>query len=194
MTRAAKLKKPLLVIATVIVALAAVLIYYYNAPISKKIDTKVVGIQYAVNSPIDEYETREITIQGTYTHYLFGNKNDLYKGTFSIEGYDCTFNRDAMLPLFPRGAIEFGGSPLWYPGFPGGNSCGAGGILGEIFCTNLTEFVIALYEPIYDNTDTWNGLVICAPASNREEANKIIDRLVAPDSWLVGGNGLPTIV
>jgi len=164
---------------TATTVLAMVALYFYYKPISRNIDTTVAGIQFRAGAQHEDYEVIEITINGTYERYLFGNKQDLYRGYLSIEGYDFTFSAAASILLTSDellasktgrfGAIRYlVSTPLNIIHFGMGQ-----------FATNLEEFVVLIWEPAGGNSENWSrSLILCAPAANREEADNIIDRLV----------------
>ena len=165
-------KKISLVSASIMIVVAIVTVYFYFTPISKKIDIVVIGVQFRMTGPPEDYELKEITINGTAKYYLFGNRTDYYEGWFMIEGYDYTFSRFAATGLRNECAL-INPNPLWYPGPPPLN------ILGLISTTkNLEEFIIYVHETDENDRvtlDCETCLIICAPAINREDALKLLN-------------------
>ena len=175
-------RKIALISASIMIVAAIICTYFYFTPISKNIDVVVTSIQFRMPDSPDDYELKEITIKGTTHHFLFGNKTDYYEGWFTIEGYDYTFKCITFFGLSTSYSLL---NILWYthPDPPN--------ILGNIYTTDLEEFIIYVYEVYDDGQPEWDydiSFVICAPASNREEAGKIVERLAAPEELFPPGD------
>jgi len=170
--------------AVVVSVLVVVVLYFYSAPISKRIDATIIGIQFRIDDQPGDYIEREITLKGTYKHWLFGNKQSTFRGFFSIEGYDYTFGIEIACDLIsnlPNIAGSIGFLQYWDM-----NPHHDVNFLGSVLCTkNFNEFIIFIYEPVREHSQGWNrdsGLIICAPAINREDANELIKSLVRCNS------------
>ena len=160
----------------IVIVIAILSVYFYLTPISKNIDVIITGVQFRMTDSPEDYELKEITIKGTTNHFLFGNKVDYYTGRFSIEGYDYTFDRLAGFGLRHVSEIP---DLLFY-------LRDTTGVLGVIRTAGVEEFMIYVFEHNSSGSGSWNyntSLVICAPAYNREEGDKIIERLAVRDEW-----------
>lgn len=153
----------------------------YILPWRYRIDKTIQGVQYRLGD--EEYsEDVTITIKGVYKRYLF--KDDKFEGTLAISLYDLT----SELPLFPItfsdgiGYVLYGGNikgrPVHEP-------------LGFISCTpDFDKLLLSVSEPIIGSKrsgSSWtseNGLLICAPAENREQALNILSLLSRKSKWL----------
>lgn len=173
----------LLVIATAIICVS----YFYSNPISRNIDTTIVGVQYRVGNQTGEYEEKEITIKGTFRHYVFGNKPDYFYGYFSIEGYADTFDMQASASLNSISSHRAQYNSLRYLQDMGNGHYDSNNMGIIISTVNFKEFVICVFEPVpppekaqYETEwKGWNiktGLVICAPAHTQEEAIELFER------------------
>ena len=171
---------------TIAVVVAMIVGYFYMYPLTKSVDNTLIGIQFRYNDQIEEYEEKEITIKVTKEYFLFGkdifgDKRGFYYGTFSIEGYDFTFDMEATVSasLHGNGGPDFGGVIIYSKligNFPSQR------FLGTIVSTeNLDEFIICVNEPVGQSPSQFSGLVICAPAKDRQEAEQLIKQ---SNSWL----------
>ena len=156
----------------VVIATFAISFFWFN-PISKNVDTVITGVRFRINDNTGGYEVIEITIKGTYKYFLFKNDVSRYVGLFSIEGYDCTFDHQALIMMDPK---NFGFSLLNYIDA----QMIPPTILGSIACaTNGEGFLIRIMEPFDENTMHWScdsGQVICAPANDRQEADAFLEQ------------------
>jgi len=172
----------------VISILAIFVLCFYSIPIRKEIDTTVIGIQFRIGDQPSDYIEREITLKGTYKRYLFGNKQSTYQGFFSIEGYDYTFGIEIVCELISNWPNISEAGSIGFLQYWDMNSHHNVNFLGSVLCTkNFNEFIISIYEPVGDHSQGWNrdsGLIICAPAINREDAGKIIELLVKESAFL----------
>ncbi|MEI6578508.1 MAG: hypothetical protein WCN92_03475 [Eubacteriales bacterium] len=155
------------IFATIVILLIIVLCLYFF-PIPWNIDKNVSGIQYRNADTSGYYEKKAIHIKGTYKHYLVQNKSDLFEGNFIIDGYDTT--KYVFLPIItPRSEYLFIYIYFRDPKNPSGDRI-FGYITSKPF---LKEFSINVEEPIGTNGNQSSGdkgLIIVAPASNRQEA------------------------
>lgn len=146
-----------------------------------KINKTIQGVQCRLGD-IEYSEDVSITVKGEYKRYLL--KNDKFEGSITIRPYDLTYE----LPLFP---ITFTGGT--------GNVNYGGSIKGKLvmkhlgFISNTPDFeqlFIGVHEPIMggeNGRSSWtgeNGLFICAPAENREQALKVANFLSSKSDWI----------
>ncbi|MFD2115256.1 hypothetical protein ACFSTH_07000 [Paenibacillus yanchengensis] len=166
-------RKIMIKILIIIIIIAAIVgWYFYYNPIEKKIDITTTGIQFRNNDPSGYFEEKEITIKGTYKQFLFGNKDDIFSGQFSVEGYDFTFDEKYSSPhilLAPQG-----GHILYFTA-----NLTESKLLGYIHSdVYLKEIMIAIRSEEPNNYNNYaNGFVISAPAKNRAEAVEIAENL-----------------
>lgn len=149
-------------------------------PFRRNIDTVLKGEECRIG---DEEYSKEISllVKGTYNQYLI--KSDTFEGTIEISGYDNT--RDGY-----TASLDFrhGYSILFYydniDGLPIHNS------FGLICCTpDFSQVLICINEPPEANSKGWggdNGLYIAAPATNRNEAADIAEKLSGKSKWFSG--------
>ena len=155
----------------IVTVVAIVIVYFCNKPLSKNIDTTVIGVQFRINGSPEDCELIAITIKGTAKYFLFGNRVGYYEGWFSIEGYDYTFKRIVSFELRNE-CTAF--NPLWYPYNNSSN------LLGNICTTDLEEFIIYIYETDNYGHIQWgydSSYIICAPANDKEEAVGVLANL-----------------
>ena len=129
----------------------------------RDIDITLHGVQFRIGDS-DSIEEKTITIQGRYWRYLF--RADRFEGRIEIEGYDITLNDLAWRISFPNnsnwGSIlnylsPYGRRGFWTEHF------------GRIYITPwFSSVVIRFFEE--NRWSTEDGIIIVAPASNREEA------------------------
>jgi hypothetical protein len=143
-------------------------------PVSRKIDSAMTGIQCRNSDASGQYEEKKIQVHGIYKHYLFRNKPDSFIGKFSIEGYPMTEEFESQIFVLP---IEIGANPLNYVDFSNSEDPAHLYAFGVIVCKPfLTEFLVRISEPLGgDGAEgkKWsedNGLMIVAPANNRQKA------------------------
>lgn len=162
-----------------IVLIASLIICIF--PWRYKINKTIQGVQCRFGD-VEYSEDVSITVKGEYKRYLL--KNDKFEGTIAIRPYDLTYE----LPLFP---ITFTGGigNLYYGGFVKGSPVMKS--LGFISCTpDFDKLFIGVNEPIMggeNGRSSWNGangLFICAPAENREQALKVANFLSSKSDWL----------
>ena len=154
--------------------IAALCTLFLLVPFSSKIDFMVKGIECRNNDPSQSFEEKEIAINGIYKRFLFKNKSETFSGTFSVTGYDFTFDSHATTSLI-------GGNTLEHIKFTPYERYS----IGSIFCKpRFEEFAILVFEPIEADYGSWEGLVICAPASNRKEAIEIAATMCADIYWI----------
>lgn len=173
-----KTMKKLLITSLIIVFLGLILyISFIIYPRDIQFDTN--GIKYRLgNENIGTEKSIHITIQGKLTSSIFGNKT--FKGTINLEGEEIPVpqnERDLVLNFHNELNSEIifsyieDGQPFMYS-------------YGSIFINkNFSKESISVYDKNHDNTKgTWvadNGLMIAAPASNREQALKISNELMS---------------
>ena len=116
-------------------------------------------MQCKISNPDEDNELKEITIKGTYKYYIFGNKVDYFKGYFSVEGVNYSFEKTVMnLPSWESKYL----SALWYVDWIVPSDMMESDVLGEIISTKyFKNFLVFISEPA--NSET--VLVICAPAT-----------------------------
>lgn len=140
-------------------------------PWSYKIDTTLQGIQYRIGDE-DYSEDVIIKAKGVYKQYLI--KEDTFEGIISIDIYDFTHE----VPIGPERFYD-GNANLTYQNMHS---------LGFFICTpDFDKLLIGINEPIGANSSGWsskNGLIICAPADNREQGLEITKVLSTKSKWL----------
>jgi len=163
-------KKRHILIATIVIILIIVLCLYFF-PIPWNIDRKVSGIQYRNADTSGYYEKKAIHIKGNYKHYLFLNQEDTFTGNVIIDGYDTT-KYEFRVFIDSKNKYSFGEIDSF--GYSGPNDQfnvqTFGWVKSKPF---LKEFSIHVAEPIGTDGNQWSGnkgLIIAAPASNRQEA------------------------
>lgn len=133
-------------------------------PLPRKINIVHEALEWRCGD--SEYSvSRKVEINGIYYDYLF--RKDYFDGTFVVEGYPETDNIMMRCSFVSNG---FGS--LWY--------CDANGAPQNTWGSlamnpNGKEFFV-----IVDEDNGWNGgtgLVLTAPAANREEAVNLTNRL-----------------
>ena len=139
----------------------------------RDIDITLHGVQLRIGD--SEYiEEKTITIRGRYWRYLFFA--DRFEGRIEVEGYNFTFS-DLVSPIsFPNNRNW--GTTLTY-------WCRFGRFafesLGHIYITPwFSSIMITVWEDAGYNSKSWStedGIIIVAPASNREEAAEIAKEL-----------------
>lgn len=159
----------------VIIFIIFILIYYI--PWQLKINNVIQGVQSRIGDK--EYsENVSIKINGIYKQYLF--KKDVFEGTISINKYEFTHNVPTSNTVFMNGYAN-----LIYSKIVNGNLNTT--YLGAISCSSdFSKLLISISEPLQGNDLNWNkenGLFICAPAFNREEALEIAKKLSKNSKW-----------
>jgi hypothetical protein len=148
-----------------------VMLILFNFTESYKIDTSLSGMEYRIGNE-DYSDAVTITIKGVYYKSLF--KDDSFEGSISIDKY--SFTKD--LSLLPIKLIK-GKASMYYT---------KDHSLGELFCSDkLQELLITVREPIGSNSQSWNsknGLIITAPANNRQQAQDVIEHFQKNNPWL----------
>jgi hypothetical protein len=148
------------------------------SPWRHKIDVTLKGVQCRFGS--DDYsEEVSIHVEGVYKQYLF--KADAFEGSVSVDKYASTHDKD-VLPV----SFHDGYGQLVYDYIEDGNF--HTNSFGFIFCTpEIDKLFISVYEPIDSDSKGWSGkdgLFICAPAENREQALEIAKSLSSKSQWL----------
>ncbi len=155
----------------IIVLILVLLMLRFNFSQAYQINTSLSGMEYRIGE--DDYsDAVSITIKGVYYKSLF--RDDSFEGSISIDKYG--FTKD--LSLLPLKFIK-GKASMYYT---------KDHSLGELFCSDkLNKLLITVREPIGSNTQSWNskdGLIITAPASNRQETRDIIKHFQNNNPWL----------
>ena len=183
------MKKKKLLIQTIgisIVFVVIILLCFCFIPIQSKIDMEIAGIQCRNNDQNEYFEEKRITIKGTYNHYLFKTGDDYFNGQFSIDGYTFTYDNSSSFYINSKNKLT---NSIYYTNF---NAIENGDdifihFFGIISCKqNLERFLICIYDPIDSTSNNWNsenGLIICAPASNRKEAIEIAQNEMNTFNW-----------
>lgn len=171
-----RLKKWRWVFGIVLIIILVICIF----PLRYKINKTLQGVQCRLGDA--EYsEDVSITVKGEYKRYLL--KNDKFEGTITISPYELTYEL-SVIPITFIGGI----GNVNYVGYD--NSAPVLEYLGFISCTpDFDKLLIGVSEPIIgskEESSSWtreNGLFICAPAVNREQALNVANFLTSKSDW-----------
>ncbi len=181
-------KRELIALIVIVVIFVCIGLFVILHEITLAVDTNIEGIQYRINDP--GYEERvTIKISGVYKESLF--QDSTFTGKIQISNHDFTQNYNAD--------IKFNGdfSYVTYYNYGDKNfdhmkETGVVEIpitLGQI-CTSKSfkQILLTVFEENIDASGSgWsaeNGVVICAPATNRADAVKLAEKLSKGSSIL----------
>lgn len=159
--------------------LTSLLIIYlaiYFIPWRHKIDTTIQGMQFRIGDK-DYSKDVSIKVKGVYKQYLI--KKDTFEGAISVDIYDFTHNTTIAPTTFYDGHGNLIYESKNYLELHS---------LGLLVCSpDFHKMLITVNEPVEKGAKGWsgeNGLVIAAPANNREEAIEAAEILSSKSKWL----------
>lgn len=180
-------KREKVAVIVVFLVIAAIGAYFVFHEVSFGVDTKLDGVQYRIGDP-SSMERVTIKITGIYKEYLF--KDSTFYGSIEISNYDFTSEYMA--------SIRFNGDYSYLTYYDYGkkdDKVAQTGIvstpktLGQICISkNFKQVLVTVFDEYTPNNGTgWNtssGMVICAPATTRSEAEIIAQKLASGSSVL----------
>ena len=161
-----------IIIIVIIVVMAALII-----PWSREFVKTFTGIKYQLGSDNKTYsESVQISFNGAYKESYFGLLSDIFIGYITIDGVEI--NKDKEFNLI---FIEDKGVVISHRYFVRAEAAMKKFSYGRLYIDEeFEEFTIELYtEESNKGFNSFDGFMISAPATNREEALLISKKLVS---------------